>query len=516
MRRSSGEVPLLAVPVLAGGDGVDGTALSFLVRRAVEDRKREEEEKERKKKEAQEAGGSRAREEGLVVGAAPRRHEGALFDILFVQAEEEEEEQEEAPQVLFWCADTTLWARVPLSLFLFWCAVFPSVDDRPKMLDIMAGTEQKNSYVLLMCKVGFPGCFCTSRCVSFPVFRPEMLGIMAGMDQEDTYAVGWFLSVRPLVSGSHLFAVLLGSTVDTCYVSLQRLLCEIAENVPFSAQCLVRQWLWEMTSWSFSYLAQCLVRQWLREMTSWKWSYSAQCSVRHWIHGAASLRGHSTGAALGQGFHALIQRCIRVEVPQVQLIIKVIYIPSRRRDSFPWSHFSETIEILLLQYIDKSVDVGCASPASSLVHSVRRQSRSHSCSFDAGHCRSHACCCATTGAWTGRDSAETVVNSWTRCACTSLCKDRCRIVWTFLLWRRGSSPWSSSSFSWCSFRTRLLLARCWSMTGAAVPQLQFSTVVDTLVFAQWLIPMDLTIEISQLQFDKVVFVLVVQMCSSIL
>ena len=54
VRRSSGEVPLLAVPVLAGGDGVDGTALSFLVRRAVEDRKREEEEKARKKKEAQE------------------------------------------------------------------------------------------------------------------------------------------------------------------------------------------------------------------------------------------------------------------------------------------------------------------------------------------------------------------------------------------------------------------------------------------------------------------------------
>ena len=58
VRRSSGETPLLAVPVLAGGDGVDRTALSFLVRRAVEDRKREEEEKEkekaRKKKEAQE------------------------------------------------------------------------------------------------------------------------------------------------------------------------------------------------------------------------------------------------------------------------------------------------------------------------------------------------------------------------------------------------------------------------------------------------------------------------------
>ena len=57
LRRSSVLTPLLAVPVLAGGDGVDGTALSFLVRRAVEDRKREKEEEEkeqaRKMKEAQ-------------------------------------------------------------------------------------------------------------------------------------------------------------------------------------------------------------------------------------------------------------------------------------------------------------------------------------------------------------------------------------------------------------------------------------------------------------------------------
>ena len=88
--------------------------------------------------------------------------------------------------------------KVPLSLFFFWCAVFSSVDDRPKMLDIMAG-----------------------------------------MDQEDTYMLVGF-SLWPLVSGSLLFAVLLGSTVDTCYVRLQRLLWEIAENVPFSAQCLVR------------------------------------------------------------------------------------------------------------------------------------------------------------------------------------------------------------------------------------------------------------------------------------
>ena len=45
-----------------------------------------------------------------------------------------------------------------------------------------------------------------------------MLGIMAGMTRRAGF------SLRPLVSGSHLFDVLFGSTVDTCYVSLQRLL----------------------------------------------------------------------------------------------------------------------------------------------------------------------------------------------------------------------------------------------------------------------------------------------------
>ena len=67
----------------------------------------------------------------------------------------------------------------------------------------------------------------------------------------------------------------------------------------------------------------------------------------------------------------------------------------------------------------------------------------------------------------------------------------------------------------CSSRTRLLLCvvvndRCRSSAVAVF------TVDDTAVFAQWLIPMALAIEISQLQFDKVVLVPVVQVCSSIL
>ena len=69
-------------------------------------------------------------------------------------------------------------------------------------------------------------------------------------------------------------------------------------------------------------------------MTSWKLSYSALCLVRHWIHGAASLCGHSTGAALGQG-HALIQRCITVEVPQLQFLFKVVNIPVGAQRQLP-------------------------------------------------------------------------------------------------------------------------------------------------------------------------------------
>ena len=65
-----------------------------------------------------------------------------------------------------------------------------------------------------MCRAGFP----SSCCVPFGCRQGQMLGIMAGMTRRAGF------SPRPLASGSHLFAVLFGSTVDTCYVSLQRLL----------------------------------------------------------------------------------------------------------------------------------------------------------------------------------------------------------------------------------------------------------------------------------------------------
>ena len=68
--------------------------------------------------------------------------------------------------------------------------------------------------------------------------------------------------------------------------------------------------------------------------------------------------------------NALVQLLITVEVPQLQFLYKVVNIPVVRRDSFPWSHYSETIEILLLQYNDKVDDADCARRAGS--HGCRR------------------------------------------------------------------------------------------------------------------------------------------------
>ena len=81
--------------------------------------------------------------------------------------------------------------------------------------------------------------------------------------------------------------------------------------------------------------------------------------------------------------------------------------------------------------------------------------------------------------------------------------------------RRGSSRWSSTSYSWCSSRTRLL--RCPSLCNdrcrsSAVVVL---TVVDTPVFAQWLIPMVLTIEIYSYSLTRWFSSLLCRLCGAL-
>ena len=81
--------------------------------------------------------------------------------------EDEEEDEEEEATTSSWSANTAMWARVPLSLCVVWCAVFWLVVDN--------GSG--------MCMAGFA---CVApRAVLLPsVVRTKMLG----MNQKDSFS----------------------------------------------------------------------------------------------------------------------------------------------------------------------------------------------------------------------------------------------------------------------------------------------------------------------------------------
>ena len=208
VRRSAGDsLPTAGLPVLAGASGkaVDSSALSFLVQLAVKDRKREEEEKQAvKEKEKAEKELQQARRLRKAMREAGFSHYPWLPS-----------------------DDGTHWHNTETN------------ETRPYPPSSSSGQKRKRkkrrkkrlprgrarrrqrqrplSGALIvdsgrgMCRACFP----SSRCVPFGCRQAQMLGIMAGITRRTR---------TPLVSGSHLFAVLLGSTVDTCCVSLQRLL----------------------------------------------------------------------------------------------------------------------------------------------------------------------------------------------------------------------------------------------------------------------------------------------------
>ena len=233
VRRSSGAVPLLAVPVLAGGDGVDGTALSFLVRRAVEDRKREKEEKEkekaRKKKEAQEKADLEfakrdpwwAQHLADMKAMEERRNKASSSS----KRKRKKRRKRRTPRTSslpgrarrrlrqwFACSAGFTGDDVP-------CIMFPSGVVRPKMLRIMAGMVQKDSCsgmarLVLLVTVHLVLCFLPSLqardarhhgrygpeglvCWFLPMslalcssccLRPKMPVFMAGMDHRTVWS----------------------------------------------------------------------------------------------------------------------------------------------------------------------------------------------------------------------------------------------------------------------------------------------------------------------------------------
>ena len=123
--------------------------------------------------------------------------------------EEEEEEEEGAPQVLFssillLCAVTTLWARVPLLLFVVWCAVFLSFVDRPEMLGIIACVYQKGSSTLVVVYgsgvrdagldglrflLASPGPGCSA---SWPIWTRRIVLFVRSLSPQQWHVQGWF------------------------------------------------------------------------------------------------------------------------------------------------------------------------------------------------------------------------------------------------------------------------------------------------------------------------------------
>ena len=189
-------VPLVAAPLLAApaADCVDEAALSFLLQRALEDKRKEEQlAKEEKEKRKQMVLDSLEQTLQQMLG-----HESSSSAVQRRKRKKRRKRRlPRSPRPLLrgrarrrqrqWLAcNAGLPGDVPL------LDVFSSVVVRPEMLDIMAVMYQKDSTALVvnhgsgMCRVGFTG-YDAPR-VMFPsgVVKPMMLGILAGMDRKDS------------------------------------------------------------------------------------------------------------------------------------------------------------------------------------------------------------------------------------------------------------------------------------------------------------------------------------------
>ena len=225
-------VPPLGVPLLQGDEGVDAVALEFLDEAEAKDLVKfllqkafaQKEEEERRKEVAKQ---QEEKHEAKMLLLSDRvshglpltEDEGAAWREWIVlvpssssSGREEEEEEEEEASTSSWCADTTLRARVPLSLFIVWCSVFPLVVDKPEMPCITAGMYQMDSSSLVvvcgsgMCNAGLAG-YDTPR-VMFrsgvarlwdPLhhgrYGPEGLTLRALFDSLQWHVQRWFLLV---------------------------------------------------------------------------------------------------------------------------------------------------------------------------------------------------------------------------------------------------------------------------------------------------------------------------------
>ena len=150
--------PLLEVSSMDGGDSVDGTALRFLIKKAIERQKEWEKEKEEEMQDI-------LRRFRADLPVSDSEWEAWLaWRGIGSSASGKKRKKKKTPRTSSHLTLRRSHRR-----------------QRPKMLRIMAGTDQRDSYM-----AGFA--LVAPRAVFLPVvFRPKMLVIMAGMDQKERY-----------------------------------------------------------------------------------------------------------------------------------------------------------------------------------------------------------------------------------------------------------------------------------------------------------------------------------------
>ena len=186
--------PLLEVSSMAGGDSVDGTDLPFLVKKALE-RQKEEEEERRKAKEERKL-------EVTALLAVPMALRTPAQQRRIMELSDDVDAERRTPRSFSRSPRGRARRRQRQCFFLTGYAgydAFHAVFLRARQSCLASWTVWTRMTVFLLlvvgsgcgiCSAGFTGI--APRVVFLPVFvRPLMLGIMAGMNQRDSYVSRW-------------------------------------------------------------------------------------------------------------------------------------------------------------------------------------------------------------------------------------------------------------------------------------------------------------------------------------
>ena len=122
--------PLLVSLHVVDDAHIDHSSLRFLLAQNLAAQKEQEDKEQKARRQV-------LLQEFSELFAVPVRSR-SLLQVSRLEALAEEEEASTSS----WCANPSLWARVPPSLFVVWCAVFPSFVDWPEMLGIIAVMDQ--------------------------------------------------------------------------------------------------------------------------------------------------------------------------------------------------------------------------------------------------------------------------------------------------------------------------------------------------------------------------------------